>query len=176
MHSVFSWSTIRSFASIHLERLNINVSSMLQIPGKILSILYFVSFNTRRHIPCFNCLHCCSCEGKRSCSVSCLFGKVQNIDLMSERSCFNFLFVWKGCIFNNSLKTTSKNDSAVRLGINKPKMCHPALTNSFASRTVTSKWHCIWLSVLKLSELLLENLGYLSRFALTKAKAVGFRH
>ena len=47
---MFSWSTIRSFASLHLEKLNINVSSMLQIPGKILSILYFVSFNTRRHI------------------------------------------------------------------------------------------------------------------------------
>ena len=32
---------------------------------------------------------------------------------------FQFLFVSKGCIFNNSLKTTSKNDLAIRLGINK---------------------------------------------------------
>ena len=50
MHSMFSWSIIRSVASLHLGRLNINVSSMLQIHGKILSILYFVSSNTRRHI------------------------------------------------------------------------------------------------------------------------------
>ena len=165
MHSMFSWSTVRSFASLHLERLNINVSS------KILSILYFVLFILGTTFPCFNCLHCCSCKG---CSVSCLFGKVQNIDLMSEGSCFNFLFVWNGGIFNNSLKTTSKNDLAIRLGINKPKTCQPVLTNSFASRTVsTPKWRYIWLSVLKLSELLLENLGCLSRFTSNKAKVVG---
>ena len=131
----------------------------------------FLSYNLSRLIilgatfPCFNCLHCCSCEGKRSCSVTCSFSKVQNIDLMSEGSCSNFLFVWKGSIFNNSLKTTFKNDLAIRLGINKPKTCQPALTNSFASRTVsTSKWRCIWLSVLKPSELILENLCCLSRF------------
>ena len=56
MITMFTWSTIWSFqfASHHLERqglgLNINVSSMLQMPCKILSILYSVSFNTGRHI------------------------------------------------------------------------------------------------------------------------------
>ena len=82
-----------------------------------------------------------------------------------------FLICLKSCSLHNLLKTTSKNNLSIRLGINKLKTCQPALINSFANRTVpTSKWRCIWLSVLKLSELLLENVGCLSRFALNKAK------
>ena len=49
MHSVFTWSPIRSFASRQLERqglkLNIIVTSMPQIPCKVLYVLYFVSFS-----------------------------------------------------------------------------------------------------------------------------------
>ena len=72
----------------------------------------------------------------------------------------------------------SKSNLFIHLDINKLKTYfQPALTDSFANRTVlTSKWHCIWLSVLKLCELLLKNVGCVSKFTLNKDKVVGFRN
>ena len=102
------------------------------------------------------------CLAKYKTLISCRKGHV-SISCLSEKVV--------------SLIIRSRNNLSIRLGMNKLKTCQPALTNSFANRTVsTSKWPCIWLSVLKLPELLLENVSCLSRFALNKAKVAGLRH